>query len=70
VEEQLASIPKRVVTQSKQIPNQYSAERLNTMLVELQNTADPVAHQVPARGSAGQEVDEQIRMTREAAQQG
>ena len=35
VEEQLASIPKRVITQSKQIPNQYSAERLNTMLVEL-----------------------------------
>jgi uncharacterized protein involved in exopolysaccharide biosynthesis len=37
VEQQLAAIPKRIVTQSRQLPNQYSAERLNTMIVELQN---------------------------------
>src|SRR5207249_3340260 len=31
VEQQLAAIPKRIVTQSRALPNQYSAERLNTM---------------------------------------
>src|SRR5207302_10240621 len=36
-EQQLAVMPTRVVTQSKQLPNQYSAERLNTMIVELEN---------------------------------
>src|SRR5204863_7582762 len=29
VEQQLTSVPKRITTQSRQLPNQYSAERLN-----------------------------------------
>src|SRR6266481_1875654 len=37
VEQQLASTSRRVTTQSRTLPNQYSAERLNTMMVELQN---------------------------------
>src|SRR5438552_3063762 len=36
-EQQLAVMPTRVVNQSRQLPNQYSAERLNTMKVELQH---------------------------------
>jgi uncharacterized protein involved in exopolysaccharide biosynthesis len=34
---QLASFEPRVVTQSRSVPNQYSVERLHTMLAELQN---------------------------------
>ncbi|HSP63664.1 MAG TPA: Wzz/FepE/Etk N-terminal domain-containing protein, partial [Pyrinomonadaceae bacterium] len=37
VEQQLAATARRVTTQSRTLPNQYSAERLNTMMVELQN---------------------------------
>ena len=66
VEEQLASIPKRIVTQSKQIPNQYSAERLNTMLVELQNTRTRLLTKFRPEDRLVKEVDEQIRLTREA----
>ena len=67
VEEQLASIPRRVVTQSKQVPNQYSAERLNTMLVELQNRRTQLLTKFRPEDRLVKEVDEQIRMTREAA---
>src|SRR6185295_8976294 len=67
VEEQLAQIPKRVITQSKQIPNQYSAERLNTMLVELQNRRTQLLTKFRPEDRMVKEVDEQIRMTREAA---
>jgi uncharacterized protein involved in exopolysaccharide biosynthesis len=67
VEEQLTQIPKRVITQSKQIPNQYSAERLNTMLVELQNRRTQLLTKFRPEDRMVKEVDEQIRMTREAA---
>jgi uncharacterized protein involved in exopolysaccharide biosynthesis len=33
----LAALPARVVTQSRVLPNQYSVERLNTMIAELRN---------------------------------
>lgn len=66
VEEQLASIPKRIVTQSKQLPNQYSAERLNTMLVELQNKRTQLLTKFRPEDRLVKEVDEQIRFTREA----
>jgi len=66
VEDQLASIPKRVVTQSRQLPNQYSAERLNTMLVELQNKRTQLLTKFRPEDRLVKEVDEQIRFTREA----
>ena len=66
VEEQLASIPKRIVTQSKQLPNQYSAERLNTMLVELQNKRTQLLTKFRPEDRLVREADEQIRLTREA----
>ncbi len=37
LEQQMRTLQPRIVTQSRALPNQYSAERLNTMLVELQN---------------------------------
>ncbi|MEK6336403.1 MAG: Wzz/FepE/Etk N-terminal domain-containing protein [Acidobacteriota bacterium] len=66
VEQQLAAIPKRIVTQSKQLPNQYSAERLNTMMVELQNRRTQLLTKFRPEDRLVREVDEQIRTTREA----
>lgn len=66
VEEQLAVMPRRVVTQARQIPNQYSAERLNTMLVEMQNRRTQLLTKFRPDDRLVREVDEQIRITREA----
>jgi len=66
VEQQLASMPKRVVTQSKSLPNQYSAERLNTMLVELQTRRTQLLTKFKPDDRLVKEMDEQIRITRDA----
>ena len=66
VEQQLASVPKRITTQTKQLPNQYSAERLNTMMVELQNKRTQLLTKFRPDDRLVKEVDEQIRITREA----
>src|SRR3989475_8973060 len=66
VEQQLAAIPKRVVTQSRALPNQYSAERLNTMMVELQNRRTQLLTKFRPDDRLVREVDEQIRTTRDA----
>src|SRR5205814_7034752 len=66
VEQQLAAIPKRIVTQSRQLPNQYSAERLNTMIVELQNRRTQLLTKYRSDDRLVREVDEQIRTTRDA----
>jgi polysaccharide chain length determinant protein (PEP-CTERM system associated) len=66
IEQQLAGTPKRIVTQSKSIPAQYSAERLNTMMVELQNKRTQLLTKFRPDDRLVREVDEQIRTTREA----
>lgn len=66
VEQQLAAVPKRIVTQNRQLPNQYSAERLNTMMVELQNRRTQLLTKFRPEDRLVREVDEQIRTTREA----
>jgi len=66
VEQQLASMPKRIITQSRQLPNQYSAERLNTMIVELQNKRTQLLTKFRPEDRLVKEVDEQIRITQEA----
>ncbi len=66
VDQQLAAIPKRIVTQSRALPNQYSAERLNTMMVELQNRRTQLLTKFRPDDRLVREVDEQIRTTREA----
>ena len=65
-EQQLAAIPTRVVTQSRQLPNQYSAERLNTMMVELQNRRTQLLTKFRPDDRLVREVDEQIHTTRDA----
>jgi uncharacterized protein involved in exopolysaccharide biosynthesis len=66
VEEQLAAIPKRITTQSRQLPNQYSAERLNTMIVELQNRRTQLLTKYRPDDRLVREVDQQIRTTQDA----
>ena len=66
VEQQLSSTPARIVTQSKSIPAQYSAERLNTMLVELQNRRTQLLTKFRPDDRLVREVDDQIRTTRTA----
>jgi len=66
VEQQLASTSRRVTTQSRSLPNQYSAERLNTMIVELQNRRTQLLTKFRPDDRSVREVDQQIRTTREA----
>jgi uncharacterized protein involved in exopolysaccharide biosynthesis len=66
VEQQLAATAPRVVTQSRALPNQYSAERLNTMMVELQNRRTQLLTKFRSDDRLVREVDEQIRTTRDA----
>ena len=66
VEQQLAGMPKRVVTQSRELPSQYSAERLNTMIVELQNRRTQLLTKFRPEDRLVREIDEQIKTTREA----
>ena len=66
IEQQLSTTAPRVVTQSRQLPNQYSAERLNTMLVELQNRRTQLLTKFRPDDRLVREVDDQIRTTREA----
>src|SRR6266851_215464 len=66
VEQQLAATAPRVITQRHSLPNQYSAERLNTMLVELQNRRTQLLTKFRPDDRLVREVDEQIRTTREA----
>ncbi|HEY5075544.1 MAG TPA: Wzz/FepE/Etk N-terminal domain-containing protein [Pyrinomonadaceae bacterium] len=66
IEQQLAGTPKRIVTQSKSIPAQYSAEHLNTMMVELQNRRTQLLTKFRPDDRLVLEVDAQIRTTREA----
>src|SRR5882672_915482 len=66
IEQQLAVTPKRIVTQSKSLPAQYSAERLNTMMVELQNRRTQLLTKFRPDDRLVREVDEQIRTTKAA----
>src|SRR6266576_925761 len=66
IEQQLTTTPKRIVTQSKSIPAQYSAERLNTMMVELQNRRTQLLTKFRPDDRLVREVDAQIRTTKEA----
>lgn len=66
IEQQLAITPKRIVTQSRSLPAQYSAERLNTMMVELQNRRTQLLTKFRPEDRLVREVDEQIRTTQQA----
>ncbi len=66
LDEQMSALQPRIVTQSRALPNQYSAERLNTMLVELQNRRTQLLTKFRADDRLVREVDREINTTRAA----
>ena len=65
---QLAGMDRRVVTQSRVLPNQYSVERLNTMLVELKNRRIQLLVKFQPDDRVVREVNDQIKETSGALQ--
>lgn len=66
VDQQLATLAPRVVTQRRALPNQYSAERLNTLIVELQNKRTQLLTKFRSDDRLVKEVDQQLENTRAA----
>lgn len=66
LQNQLGGMERRVVTQSRTLPNQFSAERLNTMLVELRNRRIQLLTKFQPTDRVVKEVDDQIQATTEA----
>ena len=66
VQQQLETLAPRVVTQRRALPNQYSAERLNTLIVELQNKRTQLLTKFRADDRLVKEVDQQLKNTRVA----
>lgn len=66
VQQQLETLAPRVVTHSRALPNQYSAERLNTLLVELQNRRTQLLTKFRPDDRLVKEVDQQLKNTRVA----
>ena len=60
---QLAALPARVVTQSRVLPNQYSVERLNTMLAEMRNRRAELLVKFRPEDRLVRDIDEQIAET-------
>ena len=65
-QQQLQTLQPRIVTQSRALPNQYSAERLNTLIVELQNRRTQLLTKFRSDDRLVREVDQQIKTTRAA----
>jgi uncharacterized protein involved in exopolysaccharide biosynthesis len=66
LQQQLGTLAPRVATQSRSLPNQYSVERLSTMLVELQNRRTQLLTKFQPDDRFVQEVEQQIKHTSEA----
>ncbi len=62
----LRSIPSRQMTAVRTIPNDYSIERLNTMLAELENQRTSLMTKFTANDRLVQEIDKQIKDTKQA----
>jgi polysaccharide biosynthesis protein PslE len=63
LEKQVSAAAPRITTQSRTVPNQYSLERLNTMLLELRNKRTELLVKFQPTDRMVQQVDEQIAQT-------
>jgi len=63
---QLKSLPSRQMTQIRTLPNDYSVERLNTMLAELQNQRTSLLTKFTPNDRLVQQVEKQIADTKAA----
>ena len=57
----MGSVPKRVQTQLRNVPNQYSVERLHTLLVELNNKRTEALTKFSADDRLVVEIDQQMK---------
>ena len=64
----LQAMAPRVETQTRRVPNQYSAERLNTMLAELQNRRTELLSKYRPTERVVTQLDQQIADTTKALQ--
>lgn len=65
-EHRLASVPRHIRAQVRNLPNQYSIERLNTLIVELRNKRTALLTKFNPDDRLVQEVDQQIEDTTRA----
>ena len=63
IKKQMSGVLDRITTQSRAMPNQYSAERLNTLLVELRNKRTELLAKFRPDDRMIQELDDQIAQT-------
>ena len=63
---QLERLKPRITTQARSLPNQYSVERLNTMLVELQNRRTELLTKFRPDDRMVQQIEQQIADTKKA----
>ena len=63
---QLKNIPTRQMTQQRVLPNDYSVERLNTMLAELQNQRTSLLTKFTPEDRMVEEIDKKIADTKAA----
>jgi len=66
LEPRVAAIPARIATQNRQVPNQYSVERMNTMLTELRNRKTELLTKFPPTDRMIVQIDQQIADTTKA----
>jgi uncharacterized protein involved in exopolysaccharide biosynthesis len=66
LKEQMGALNPRITTQARQVPNQYSIERLNTMLAELQNKRTELLTKFRDNDRMVQQLDRQIADTKAA----
>jgi uncharacterized protein involved in exopolysaccharide biosynthesis len=63
---QLANLNPRITTQARKMPNQYSVERMNTLLVELQNRRTELLTKFRPEDRMIKQIDQQIADTKVA----
>ena len=68
LEPRVAAMPERIATQSRQVPNQYSVERLNTLMTELRNRRTELLTKFPATDRMVTQIDQQMADTDSALQ--
>jgi len=66
LQRQIGEVNGRITTQVRDIPNQYSAEHLNSLVIDLQNKRTQLIKRFQPTDPLIQEVDEQIATTQAA----
>lgn len=68
IKPRLEAMSKRISTQTRRLPNQYSVERMNTMLTELQNRRTELLSKYRPGERMVTQLDQQIADTKKALQ--